>query len=109
MISKLRLACFTQVHDRSELSRHGHVAVAVRPGGLSHLELELLVWITLLGVGTRTASTVDEGLAGAVGDRGLGGILTAQAGLCRFGGGLDVLVGDRLGDDVFKELEVVLV
>lgn len=109
MISELRLACFSQVHDRLELSSHGHVAVAVRPGRLSHLQLELLVWITLLRVGARTASAVDEGLAGAVGDRSLGGILTAQAGLCRFGGGLDVLVGDCLGDDVFEELEVVLV
>lgn len=109
VILKLQSACLSQVDSRLNLSRHGHVAVTVRPRRLSHLQLELRIRVALLRVGARPSGAVDEGLAVGDGDGGLGGVLPTEAGLRRLGGGLDALVGDRLGDHVFEELEVVLV
>lgn len=100
--------------------------------GLPHLELELVAWVIgpVVGAarepkgitlavddgGVLSSSAVDQG-GGDSGGGGvrrdgqqlLGRLFAAKSGLGFQRRGLDLSEGDRLGDDVFEELKIVLV
>lgn len=98
----------------------------ITPHGRRHVEPELVAWVLGAVVGAarhpkRGSLAVDDGGLGpgAVdhgagsgtqrGQRLVGGLLAAEAGLDLLGGGLYFSKGDCLGDDVLEELEIVLV